>query len=128
MSDPPYLQALKGEMPIMKMGWFQNYKAAWIDTGRFRPIVHIIVGIMTIGYTLEFATHLRRAPLPPPPLPPRRASCEPRPPLTDATTPAGRFAPLGAAQARLLRPPLSWVYSLAAACGERRGAGDCRWY
>lgn len=74
MSDPPYLQALKGEMPIMKMGWFQNYKATFIDTGRFRPVVHIIVGIMTIGYTLEFFTHLRRAPQPPPPPPSARSS------------------------------------------------------
>ena len=81
MSDPPYLQALKGEMPIMKMGWFQSYKAAFIDTGRFRPIVHIIVGIMTIGYTLEFATHLRRTPLPPSPPPCAPAgSCSPPPP------------------------------------------------
>ena len=60
MSDPPYLKALKGEMPIMQMGWFKSYKAAFIDTSRFRPVVHVIVGIMTIGYTIEFFSHLRR--------------------------------------------------------------------
>ena len=58
--DPAYLKALKGEMPIMKMGWFQSYKKAFIDTGRFTPIVHVITGVMIGGYLLEFATHLRR--------------------------------------------------------------------
>ena len=50
--DPAYLKALKGEMPIMKMGWFQSYKKAFIDTGRFTPIVHIITGVMIGGYLL----------------------------------------------------------------------------
>ena len=66
--DPPYLQALKGEMPIMKMGWFKSYKANFIDANRFRPVVHIITGIMCLGYTLEYFHHLRREP-PPAPLP-----------------------------------------------------------
>eukprot|EP00320_Phaeocystis_rex_P007890 CAMPEP_0119068684 /NCGR_PEP_ID=MMETSP1178-20130426/11143_1 /TAXON_ID=33656 /ORGANISM="unid sp, Strain CCMP2000" /LENGTH=74 /DNA_ID=CAMNT_0007050397 /DNA_START=44 /DNA_END=268 /DNA_ORIENTATION=+ len=57
--DPPYLQALKGEMPIMKMGWFKSYKAAFIDASRFRPVVHIITGVMCFGYTLEYFHHLR---------------------------------------------------------------------
>ena len=65
--DPPYLQALKGEMPIMKMGWFKSYKANFIDAHRFRPVVHIITGIMCLGYTLEYFHHLRREPPPPPP-------------------------------------------------------------
>ena len=58
--DPPYLQALKGEMPIMKMGWFKSYKANFIDAHRFRPVVHVITGIMCLGYTLEYFHHLRR--------------------------------------------------------------------
>ena len=57
--DPPYLQALKGEMPIMKMGWFKSYKANFIDANRFRPVVHVIAGIMTLGYFMDFAFHLR---------------------------------------------------------------------
>ena len=69
--DPPYLQALKGEMPIMKMGWFKSYKANFIDANRFRPVVHIITGIMCLGYTLEYFHHLRREP-PPAPLPLKR--------------------------------------------------------
>jgi len=64
--DPPYLQALKGEMPIMKMGWFKSYKASFIDAHRFRPVVHVITGIMCLGYTLEYFHHLRREPRPPP--------------------------------------------------------------
>ena len=65
--DPPYLQALKGEMPIMKMGWFKSYKANFIDAHRFRPVVHIITGIMCLGYTIEYFHHLRREPPSPPP-------------------------------------------------------------
>lgn len=64
--DPPYMQALKGEMPIMKMGWFKSYKASFIDAHRFRPVVHVITGIMCLGYTLEYFHHLRREPRPPP--------------------------------------------------------------
>ena len=71
--DPAYLKALKGEMPIMKMGWFQSYKKAFIDTGRFTPIVHIITGVMIGGYLLEFATHLRRETPPREPPIPRAA-------------------------------------------------------
>eukprot|EP00966_Prymnesium_polylepis_P263987 6098779-Prymnesium_polylepis.2 len=37
MSDPAYLKALKGQMPIQKMGWFMNYKKAFIDTSKFTP-------------------------------------------------------------------------------------------
>jgi len=59
MSDPAYLKALKGEMPIQQMGWFKSYKKAFIDTSRFTPIVHIITGVMILGYTIEFASHLR---------------------------------------------------------------------
>ena len=65
MPDPPYLQALKGEMPIMKMGWFKSYKASFIDANRFRPVVHIITGIMLLGYTLEYFHHLKGEPQPP---------------------------------------------------------------
>ena len=42
--DPPYLKALKGEMRVMQMGWFRNYKNQFISTGSFRPVVHVIAG------------------------------------------------------------------------------------
>ena len=42
--DPPYLQALKGEMPIMKMGWFKSYKANFIDAHRFRKNDEAAIG------------------------------------------------------------------------------------
>ena len=57
--DPPYLQALKGKFGIMNMGAFQSYKAAYIDTGRFRPVMHIIGFVMSLGYLMEYP-HLRR--------------------------------------------------------------------
>ena len=57
--DPPYLKALKGEMPVMQMGWFRNYKNQFISTGSFRPVVHVIAGVMTLGYFMDFAFHLR---------------------------------------------------------------------
>ena len=59
MSDPPYLAALKGEFGVTKMGWFQSYKKAYIDTGRFRPVLHIIGFVCCIGYLMEYP-HLRR--------------------------------------------------------------------
>ena len=82
--DPPYLQALKGEMPIMKMGWFKSYKASFIDAHRFRPVVHVITGIMCLGYTLEYFHHLRREPRPPPLalFVTAHAACRNSPPLT----------------------------------------------
>lgn len=42
----------------MKMGWFKAYKASFIDAHRFRPVVHVITGIMCLGYTLEYFHHL----------------------------------------------------------------------
>ena len=100
--DPPYLQALKGEMPIMKMGWFKSYKANFIDANRFRPVVHIITGIMCLGYTLEYFHHLRREP-PPAPLPlavrdPRTCRSSPLSPLLPS---CGRHAPQNLRKAAL---------------------------
>ena len=62
--DPPYLAALKGEYGVTKMGWFQSYKKAFIDTGRFRPVLHIIGFVVCVGYLMEFP-HLRRKHQPP---------------------------------------------------------------
>jgi len=45
MSDPPYLQALKGEMPIQRFGFTRWYKKAFLDTGSIRPVFHIIFGV-----------------------------------------------------------------------------------
>ena len=65
MSDPPYLKALKGEMPFQKNGLVRWYKKAFIDTGSMKPIFHVVFGVMAIGYVMDFARHLRRA-CPPP--------------------------------------------------------------
>jgi len=46
-------------MPIQKMGWFMNYKKAFIDTSKFTPVVHIISTVMILGYMIEFTSHLR---------------------------------------------------------------------
>ena len=71
-------------MPIMKMGWFKSYKASFIDAHRFRPVVHVITGIMCLGYTLEYFHHLRREPRPPPLalFVTAHAACRNSPPLT----------------------------------------------
>jgi len=55
---PPYLAALKGEINIMKMGWFQNYQAKYINTTKFRPVLHVIGLVFTLGYIMEYP-HLR---------------------------------------------------------------------
>ena len=63
-STPPYLLALKGEWGLMKTGWFKNYQANYINTTKFRPVIHVIGLIMTIGYIMEYPhlkrTHFRR--------------------------------------------------------------------
>ena len=65
--DPPYLAALKGEYGVTKMGWFKSYQKAFIDTSRYRPIMHIIGFVFCVGYMLEYP-HLKRAPSRPPAL------------------------------------------------------------
>ena len=61
MSDPPYLKALKGEMPFQRNGLVRWYKKAFIDTGSMKPIFHVVFAVMSIGYIFDFARHLRRA-------------------------------------------------------------------
>lgn len=63
MADPAYLKGLKGEMPIQKTAWFKWYSESFMKTGKFRPVVHVISGVMIIGYTMDFFKHLRRKPL-----------------------------------------------------------------
>jgi hypothetical protein len=58
MSTPPYLAALKGEYGVTKMGWFKSYQEAFINTSRFRPIMHVIGFVMCVGYLMEFP-HLK---------------------------------------------------------------------
>ena len=58
--DPPYLAFLKGEYGITKMGWFKNYQDKYFTTGRFRPVLHVVGFIVTIGYLMEFG-HIKRA-------------------------------------------------------------------
>ena len=80
MSDPPYLKALKGEMPFQKNGLVRWYKKAFIDTGSMKPIFHVVFGVMAIGYVMDFARHLRRACPPPPARAPAYQTCpEPAP-------------------------------------------------
>lgn len=62
-ADPPYLSLLKGEYGIQNWGIYKNYKAKYINTGSFRPVVHIIAFVMTLGYIMEYP-HLKRARLP----------------------------------------------------------------
>ena len=58
MSDPPYLSLLKGEFGVAKMGWFKSYQESFINTGRFRPVMHVIGIVMCVGYLMEFP-HLK---------------------------------------------------------------------
>ena len=60
MSDPPYLSALKGEYGVTKMGWFKNYQQTFINTSRFRPLMHVMGFVLCLGYMLEYP-HLKRA-------------------------------------------------------------------
>lgn len=57
--DPPYFSALKGEYGITSWGIFKNYKAKYIDTSAFRPVIHVMAAVCIIGYMMEFP-HLRR--------------------------------------------------------------------
>ena len=58
MADPPYLSVLKGESWVSKMGWFKNYQATYINTSKFRPIMHVIGFVLCVGYLMEYP-HLR---------------------------------------------------------------------
>ena len=83
--DPPYIQALKGEWGYMKMGFFRDYHAKYMAPGKYRPVVHVIMFVMGLGYLMEYP-HLKRA---------RRRS----PPTggTRRTPLRGRHAPRGRA-------------------------------
>ena len=83
--DPPYIQALKGEWGYMKMGFFRDYHAKYMAPGKYRPVVHVIMFVMGLGYLMEYP-HLKRA---------RRRS----PPTGDTrrTPLRGRHAPRGRA-------------------------------
>ena len=58
--DPPYIQALKGEWGYMKMGFFRDYHAKYMAPGKYRPVVHVIMFVMGLGYLMEYP-HLKRA-------------------------------------------------------------------
>ena len=58
--DPPYLGLLKGQYGVSTMGWFKNYQEKFINTSRFRPIMHIMGFVLVVGYAMEYP-HLRRA-------------------------------------------------------------------
>merc|ERR1712060_169922 len=55
---PPYLKALKGELPMQQWGFAQNYKK-FFDTGSVRPLFHICIFVGVVGYTLDYWRHLR---------------------------------------------------------------------
>ena len=57
--DPPYLRALKGEMSFMKSNFFKNYQSNFIKTSSFKPIIHVMVMVTSIGYVMDYAFHLR---------------------------------------------------------------------
>ena len=83
--DPPYIQALKGEWGYMKMGFFRDYHAKYMAPGKYRPVVHVIMFVMGLGYLMEYP-HLKRA---------RRRS--PPPGDTRRKPLCGRHAPRGRA-------------------------------
>jgi len=43
---------------MMKMGWFQNYHAKYMAKGYYRPVVHVIMLVMAVGYAMEYP-HLK---------------------------------------------------------------------
>ena len=100
MSDPPYMQALKGEYGWMKFGWFRSYHAKYMVDGRFKPVIHVITFVMCLGYLMEYP-HLKRtrprlgglggghgaAPLLPHLLPRRPRLASPRPLLPESRPP-----------------------------------------
>ena len=58
MTVPPYLALLKGEWGPSTMGWYKTYQKTWIDTSKFRPVMHVIGMVMCIGYLMEYP-HLK---------------------------------------------------------------------
>eukprot|EP00967_Tisochrysis_lutea_P079126 scaffold108084_cov29-Tisochrysis_lutea.AAC.8 len=56
--DAPYMKVLKGDTFLMRMPFWQNYKK-YFDKGSFRPVVHAMLVIGVVGYTLDFFQHLR---------------------------------------------------------------------
>lgn len=61
--DAPYMQVLKGDTWLMRMPFWQNYKRHF-DKGSFRPVMHAMLVIGVVGYTLDYFQHLRCEPAP----------------------------------------------------------------
>jgi hypothetical protein len=132
--DPPYLGALKGEYGVTAMGWFKNYQQKWINTGKFRPIMHVMGIVLVLGYAMEYP-HLKRTPAlaeagrvprraPPRVLPTPAA---PHPPRPRSRPPCHPLLCRRAARAQEKGRPRGPPLSDHGAAGERRlGAGSDR--
>ena len=55
---PAYLSLLKGDVNILKWNWVQDYQKHF-KTGSFKPVMHAMLIIGTVGYTLDYWQHLR---------------------------------------------------------------------
>ena len=84
--EAPYMSVLKGDTFFART--FPNYKKMFFDKGSFRPVVHAMLVVGFIGYTLDYFQHLRcaccpprlspaRPPAPPAARPPSRADAAP---------------------------------------------------
>jgi hypothetical protein len=56
--DAPYMQVLKGDTWFMRMPFWQKYKRHF-DKGSFKPVMHAMLLVGIVGYTLDFFVHLR---------------------------------------------------------------------
>ncbi|EOD35757.1 hypothetical protein EMIHUDRAFT_455270 [Emiliania huxleyi CCMP1516] len=55
--EAPYMSVLKGDTFFART--FPNYKKMFFDKGSFRPVVHAMLVVGFIGYTLDYFQHLR---------------------------------------------------------------------
>lgn len=55
--DGAYMKLLKGDTWFLRNTYVQRYKKLYFDTGSFRPVLHIIIGVGLIGYGLEYWQH-----------------------------------------------------------------------
>ena len=76
--EAPYMSVLKGDTFFART--FPNYKKMFFDKGSFRPVVHAMLVVGFIGYTLDYFQHLRCACCPPR-LSPARPPPDPPPEL-----------------------------------------------
>uniref|UniRef100_A0A7S4ETM4 ATP synthase subunit f, mitochondrial n=1 Tax=Chrysotila carterae TaxID=13221 RepID=A0A7S4ETM4_CHRCT len=57
--QPAYLSLIKGELPIQKFRFVKWYNEKYFVPGTFRPVLHTIAVVMTIGYFIDYHYHLK---------------------------------------------------------------------